>query len=138
MAPSGFRRRRAESAGRGAAQRPMPRSAHTSTCQWKALTTLGPPNQPGSEAYLRRVTAAEQPEACAALRAEADEVVCLYAPPSFSAVGNYYLRFEQTSDDEVRRLLRCEPRLASDAEAGEVPRAPRPPPGPPMGQPKAV
>jgi len=44
-------------------------------------------------------------EACAALRAEADEVMCLYAPASFSAVGSYYLRFEQTSDDEVRRLL---------------------------------
>src|SRR3989442_573599 len=44
-------------------------------------------------------------EACAALRAEADKVVCLYAPASFSAVGSYYLRFEQTSDDEVRRLL---------------------------------
>src|SRR5205809_720169 len=44
-------------------------------------------------------------EACAALRAETDEVMCLYAPASFSAVGSYYLRFEQSSDDEVRRLL---------------------------------
>ena len=44
-------------------------------------------------------------EACEALRAEADEVVCLHAPASFSAVGSYYLRFDQTSDDEVRRLL---------------------------------
>ena len=87
---------------------------------------------------MRSVTAAEQPEACAALRAEADEVVCLYAPPSFSAVGNYYLRFEQTSDDEVRRLLRCEPRLASDAEAGELPRSPRLHPSHLMVQPKAV
>ncbi len=46
-------------------------------------------------------------EACAALRAEADEVVCLYAPASFSAVGSYYLKFDQTSDDEVRRLLQA-------------------------------
>ena len=44
-------------------------------------------------------------EACEALRAEADEVVCLHAPASFGAVGSYYLRFDQTSDDEVRRLL---------------------------------
>src|SRR2546427_560989 len=44
-------------------------------------------------------------EACEALRAEADEVVCLHAPASFSAVGSYYLRFDQASDDEVRRLL---------------------------------
>src|SRR2546429_327071 len=46
-------------------------------------------------------------EACAALRAEVDEVVCLHAPASFGAVGSYYLRFEQTSDDEVRRLLQA-------------------------------
>jgi predicted phosphoribosyltransferase len=44
-------------------------------------------------------------EACQALRAEADEVVCLHAPASFNAVGSYYLRFDQTSDEEVRRLL---------------------------------
>jgi putative phosphoribosyl transferase len=36
----------------------------------------------------------------------ADEVVCLLAPPSFRAVGGAYDRFAQTTDDEVRRLLR--------------------------------
>jgi len=46
-------------------------------------------------------------EACEALRAEADEVVCLHAPASFNAVGSYYLKFDQTSDDEVRRLLQA-------------------------------
>jgi len=57
-------------------------------------------------------------QACEALRAEADEVVCLYAPASFSAVGSYYLRFEQTSDDEVRRLLQeaGPPELAAPAK----------------------
>ena len=35
---------------------------------------------------------------------EAD-VVCLLAPPSFSAVGAWYERFPQVSDDEVQRLL---------------------------------
>jgi putative phosphoribosyl transferase len=35
---------------------------------------------------------------------EAD-VVCLLAPPSFSAVGAWYERFPQVSDDEVSRCL---------------------------------
>jgi predicted phosphoribosyltransferase len=33
------------------------------------------------------------------------EVVCLIAPPSFSAVGAWYEDFPQVSDDEVQRLL---------------------------------
>jgi len=44
-------------------------------------------------------------EACAALRGEADEVVCLREPDDFGAVGNWYDHFEQTEDEEVRRLL---------------------------------
>ncbi|HEY6207927.1 MAG TPA: phosphoribosyltransferase family protein [Gemmatimonadales bacterium] len=44
-------------------------------------------------------------EACAALRAEADEVVCLSEPEHFGAVGSWYERFEQTKDAEVQRLL---------------------------------
>jgi putative phosphoribosyl transferase len=36
----------------------------------------------------------------------ADEVVCLLAPASFRAVGRAYGSFAQTSDDEVRALLR--------------------------------
>ncbi len=36
----------------------------------------------------------------------ADEVVCLLAPPAFRAVGGAYRAFAQTSDDEVRELLR--------------------------------
>lgn len=44
-------------------------------------------------------------EACAALRNEADEVVCLHEPPEFGAVGSWYHHFEQTEDEEVRRLL---------------------------------
>jgi predicted phosphoribosyltransferase len=45
-------------------------------------------------------------ETCAALRTEADEVVCAETPEPFYAVGMWYGRFEQTSDDEVRDLLR--------------------------------
>ena len=46
------------------------------------------------------------PETCAALAADADEVICATAPQPFFAVGHWYEDFEQTSDDEVRALLR--------------------------------
>ncbi len=41
----------------------------------------------------------------AALRAVADDVVCLGAPATFIAVGQGYRDFRQTSDDEVCALL---------------------------------
>lgn len=44
-------------------------------------------------------------EACEALRHEADEVVCVATPDPFRAVGLWYEKFPQTSDDEVRTLL---------------------------------
>jgi putative phosphoribosyl transferase len=39
------------------------------------------------------------------LRQEADEVVCLQAPASFAAVGEFYRRFWQLDDDEVVALV---------------------------------
>ncbi len=39
------------------------------------------------------------------LRKEADEGICLLAPPDFRAVSLYYADFEQTTDEEVIRLL---------------------------------
>ena len=45
------------------------------------------------------------PDAVALLENVADEVVCLHAPPHFSAVGAHYRDFTQTTDDEVRALL---------------------------------
>jgi putative phosphoribosyl transferase len=42
---------------------------------------------------------------CASLERIADRIVCLYTPEPFHAVGLYYQNFEQTGDDEVRRLL---------------------------------
>ncbi|MGV9667322.1 phosphoribosyltransferase family protein [Nocardia niigatensis] len=39
------------------------------------------------------------------LQREADEVVCLDQPPFFYAVGQWYRRFDQTTDDEVIELL---------------------------------
>jgi predicted phosphoribosyltransferase len=44
-------------------------------------------------------------ETCAKLREEADEVVCAETPRDFAAVGEWYLDFRQTTDEEVRDLL---------------------------------
>jgi putative phosphoribosyl transferase len=44
---------------------------------------------------------------CQRLRDEADEVVCASTPWPFRAVGNSYRSFPQTSDQEVRDLLRA-------------------------------
>jgi predicted phosphoribosyltransferase len=45
-------------------------------------------------------------QACAYLRHVADECVCLAVPEPFGAVGEWYQDFRQTSDAEVRELLR--------------------------------
>jgi predicted phosphoribosyltransferase len=47
------------------------------------------------------------PDTIAELRSFADDVVCPGAPTYFSAVGQGYDNFTQTSDDEVCTLLRC-------------------------------
>ncbi len=44
-------------------------------------------------------------EARERISAVADEVICLETPRYFSAVGQWYRDFEQTSDSEVSRLL---------------------------------
>jgi putative phosphoribosyl transferase len=44
-------------------------------------------------------------EVIAGLKAECDEVICLYEPYPFYAVGAHYVVFDQTSDEEVVRLL---------------------------------
>lgn len=45
------------------------------------------------------------PSTCAALREQADDVVCARTPEPFAAVGQWYEDFSQTSDEEVRQLL---------------------------------
>jgi putative phosphoribosyl transferase len=45
------------------------------------------------------------PDSVAALSQEADQVVCLEVPAGFYSVGTWYENFEQTSDEEVIRLL---------------------------------
>ena len=45
------------------------------------------------------------PETLAMLEGEVDALVCLWAPPLFRAVGQWYDAFDQTSDEEVKDLL---------------------------------
>jgi putative phosphoribosyl transferase len=45
------------------------------------------------------------PSSCDELRTIADEVVTVITPEPFFAVGCWYAIFDQTSDDEVRRLF---------------------------------
>ncbi len=45
------------------------------------------------------------PDTCHELASLADDVVCLQAPRAFSAVGQWYEDFTQTSDEEVESLL---------------------------------
>ena len=45
------------------------------------------------------------PSTCAALAADADEMICLETPGHFLAIGEWYQDFSQTSDREVVSLL---------------------------------
>jgi predicted phosphoribosyltransferase len=58
----------------------------------------------GARRVVVAVPVASQ-EALERIEALADEVVCLAAPPFFSAVGQWYADFGQTEDAEVRDLL---------------------------------
>jgi len=55
-------------------------------------------------------------QACALLRKEVDELVCLATPPSFMAVGEWFRDFRQVSDAEVQRLLEQNRREVEDLE----------------------
>jgi erythromycin esterase-like protein/predicted phosphoribosyltransferase len=62
---------------------------------------------------------------CQELTAEADEVVCATTPSPFFAVGQSYWDFTQTTDEEVRELLRAawssRPTRGGEKEPAEVP-----------------
>ena len=68
----------------------------------------------GARRLLLAVPAAA-PESVARLTGLADEVVCVIAPADFVAVGKWYDDFDQTSDEEVLRLLAAagQPRTAA-------------------------
>jgi putative phosphoribosyl transferase len=55
------------------------------------------------------------PETCEEFRSEVDDVVCAATPEPFMAVGAWYSDFEQTTDDEVRELLRRTARSQPDS-----------------------
>ena len=44
-------------------------------------------------------------QTCNEIAQVADEVICARMPEPFSAVGQWYLNFDQTDDEEVRELL---------------------------------
>jgi putative phosphoribosyl transferase len=46
------------------------------------------------------------PETVAKLRRHADEVVCLETPTNFYAIGQFYERFDQLTDEETNSILR--------------------------------
>jgi predicted phosphoribosyltransferase len=46
------------------------------------------------------------PEAIPPLAALVDHVVCLHSPEIFAAVGDFYVDFSQTSDEDVESLLK--------------------------------
>jgi putative phosphoribosyl transferase len=45
------------------------------------------------------------PQACEEISGLADKVVCPLMPPNFRGVGQFYLNFEQTTDEEVIALV---------------------------------
>jgi predicted phosphoribosyltransferase len=53
------------------------------------------------------------PDTCRELEEVADEVVCARSPEYFAAVGEWYIDFSQTTDEEVRQLLHEASRAAS-------------------------
>jgi putative phosphoribosyl transferase len=57
----------------------------------------------------RRIVVAvpvSSPETCDEFRSEVDEIVCAVTPEHFQGVGLWYEDFSQTSDEEVRELLK--------------------------------
>jgi len=64
-----------------------------------ALRRLGP-------AKLIVAVPVAAPETCDHFRRLVDQIICARTPEAFGAVGLWYEDFTQTSDDEVRELLR--------------------------------
>jgi len=46
------------------------------------------------------------PAACVEIESEVDQIICVASPEAFQSVGEWYRDFSQTSDEEVRDLLR--------------------------------
>jgi putative phosphoribosyl transferase len=74
----------------------------------QAVRTQGP-----SRILVAVPVAAES--TCQAFRGEVDDVVCVFTPEPFYAVGLWYQDFTQTTDDEVRALLAAHARHQESA-----------------------
>jgi putative phosphoribosyl transferase len=55
---------------------------------------------------------------CATLRREVDEAICLMTPEPFYAIGQWYVDFSQTSDEEVVALLEAANGFGSGGSPG--------------------
>jgi predicted phosphoribosyltransferase len=55
---------------------------------------------------------------CRELAEVADEIVCPRAPEQFTAVGEWYRDFSQTTDDDVRAFLHGTPQRTSGERSG--------------------
>lgn len=55
--------------------------------------------------WLVVATPVAPPDTVQALKAEADEVICLEMPRRFAAIGNFYRDFAQVDDGEVTAIL---------------------------------
>jgi predicted phosphoribosyltransferase len=58
------------------------------------------------------------PETCQAIEMEGDEVICVFQPAFFHGVGQFYEDFSQTTDEEVRELLRMATVNGASTERG--------------------
>ena len=67
---------------------------------------------------LAQVMPVAPADTIAELSGDCDEIVCLFTPEPFYAVGAHYRDFTQTTDEEVIRLL-AEARRWSPADVGE-------------------
>ncbi|WP_327118506.1 phosphoribosyltransferase family protein [Streptomyces sp. NBC_01341] len=71
-------------------------------------------------AYVALAVPVASPDVAARLGEDVDEIVCLSTPVLFSAVGEWYRDFSQTSDEEVVALLARAPADGVTAETVEV------------------
>ncbi|MEY2725426.1 MAG: hypothetical protein RLZZ458_1293 [Planctomycetota bacterium] len=60
------------------------------------------------------------PDALQTISAMADHVVCLQAPQIFSAIGDFYLDFNPTTDEEVDSLLKSASESLTHSATAEV------------------
>lgn len=81
-----------------------------------AITAI---QQQGAEQIVVAVPVSS-PEACRQIGAEVDEIVCATMPEPFYAVGLWYKHFPQTTDEEVRELLKQAAHMQAPTQISEA------------------